>query len=100
MKGCQAPSTSATRVDVLVVETEACHLCDDAKRVLAERADDLGLHVRSLSAQSPEGQHLVAEHRAPMMPLVFVDGELLGWGRLSRRKLERRAAAARTKAAV
>ena len=91
---------SGARIDVLIVETDACHLCDDAKRVLTERADDLGLHVRTVSARSSEGQRLVAEHRAPMMPLVFVDGELLGWGRLSRRKLDRRAAAAAAKAVV
>ena len=91
---------SPGRVDVLVVEADACHLCDDAKRVLAERADHLGLHVRTMSARSPEGQELVATHRASMLPLVFVDGKLLGWGRLSRRKLERRAAAAHAKAAV
>jgi hypothetical protein len=31
--------------------------------------------------------------RAPLLPIVLVDGELLGWGRLSRGRLSARLAA-------
>lgn len=83
--------TGATQViDVVLVEAAACHLCDDAGSTLEEAAREYPLVVRRVDIASPEGRAVVREHRAPMPPIVFVDGELLGWGRLSRGKLRRR----------
>ena len=82
-------------IDVVVIEGDACHLCEDARAVLESRAGELNLSVRYLSARSDAGRRLIERHRAPMLPVVFVEGELLGWGRLSRKKLERRVRALR-----
>lgn len=87
------------RVPVVVVSAPACHFCEDAERVLTERADQLGLEVRVVSIDTEEGARLVAEHRPALSPLVLVDGVFFSSGRLPRRKLEkaffaRRAAAA------
>jgi glutaredoxin len=79
----------AGRVGVTVVTSPACHFCADAQRVLAEFARTHPLDVHSIDIASEEGRAIVRQHRAPMAPVVLVDGQLLGWGRLSRGKLRR-----------
>ena len=77
-------------IDVVLVEAPACHLCHDASEALDDAARSYRLAVRRVDIASPEGRAVVRQHRAPMPPVVVVDGELLGWGRLSRGKLRRR----------
>ncbi len=77
-------------IEVVLVEAPACHLCEDAARALEELARERALSVRQVDIASAEGRAIVRLHRAPMPPVVIIDGELLGWGRLSRGKLRRR----------
>ena len=91
-------STTASAV-ITVVHSPACHFCDDAQRVLAEFAAEYPLAVELVDAGEPRGQALVAVHRAPMFPLVLVDGVFFSVGRLPRKKL-RKVLAARNVAAV
>jgi hypothetical protein len=51
--------------------------------------------VRVVSIGDEAGRALMREHRAPMSPLVLLDGEYFSSGRLPRRKLEKRLAKAR-----
>lgn len=81
--------TAPPAVSVSVVDAPACHLCEDALEVLAALATEHPLVVIRIAGGSPEGRALMARHRAPMSPLVLVDGELFSWGRLPRRKLLR-----------
>lgn len=74
---------------ITVVHSPACHFCDDAQAVLAELGGEFPLTVDLVSATSPSGARLVHEHRAPMYPLVLVDGVFFSFGRLPRRKLRR-----------
>ena len=76
-------------VRVTVVESEACHFCVDAKQVLAEFAGRYPLEVRTVDARAVDGQVLMTRHRAPMSPLVLLDGDYFSSGRLPRRKLEK-----------
>lgn len=79
-------------IEVVLVEAAACHLCDDAATGLEEAATEYPLSVRRVDITSPEGRAVVRAHRAPMPPVVVVDGRLLGWGRLSRGRLRQRLA--------
>ena len=79
-----------TAIEVILVEAPACHSCEDAAAVLADAAGDRPLALRRVDVASPEGRAIVRACRAPMMPVVVIDGQLLGWGRLSRGKLRRR----------
>ena len=81
-------------VAVTVVEAEACHLCEDAKSTLATLAKSYPLTVEVLSISDKPGRALMDQHRAPMSPLVLLDGAYFSSGRLPRRKLERRLAKA------
>lgn len=77
-------------VQVTVVTSRACHLCEEALEVLDAAGRTYPIAVHTVAIGAPDGRAIVREHRAPMTPVVLVDGELLGWGRLSRGKLRRR----------
>ena len=82
----------AVPVVVTVVEAPACHLCEDAKSALAALAQAYPMTVRVVSIGEEPGGTLMQHHRAPMSPLVLLDGRYFSSGRLPRRKLERRLA--------
>ena len=77
---------------VTVVEAPACHLCEDAKSSLAVLARSYPLTVNVVSITDEPGRLLMQAHRAPMSPLVLLDGAYFSSGRLPRRKLEKRLA--------
>ena len=81
-------------VVVTLVEAPACHLCEHAKSALAVLAQSFPMTVRVLSIGDEAGRALMEQHRAPMSPLVLLDGQYFSAGRLPRRKLERRLAKA------
>lgn len=95
----QPPTGEPARITV--VESEACHFCEDAHLALAGLADDYPLTVETVDVRSEAGQRLMQAHRASMSPLVLLDGEFFSHGRLPRRKLAKilgqRPAVARTK---
>ena len=94
---CGSPPAQAVGVPVVItlVQAPACHLCDDAKSALAVLAQSFPMTVHVVSIDSEPGRALMDQHRAPMSPLVLLDGQYFSSGRLPRRKLERRLAKAR-----
>ncbi|HEX6514199.1 MAG TPA: glutaredoxin [Nocardioidaceae bacterium] len=80
-------STQQEPARITVVESEACHLCDDAHLALAALAASYPLAVEAVDVRSEIGQRLMQVHRASMSPLVLLDGEFFSHGRLPRRKL-------------
>jgi glutaredoxin len=90
----RAPSIQGKAVPVVVtlVEAPACHLCEDAKSALTVLAQSYPITVHVVSIGEEPGRKLMQHHRAPMSPLVLLDGQYFSSGRLPRRKLERRLA--------
>lgn len=80
-------------IEISLVQGPACHLCEDAAATISELARTLPITLRTIEATSPQGRELLQQTRAPLLPIVLVDGELLGWGRLSRGRLSARLAA-------
>ena len=80
----------AVPVVITLVEAPACHLCEHAKSALAVLAQSFPMTVRVLSIGDEAGRALMEQNRAPMSPLVLLDGQYFSSGRLPRRKLERR----------
>lgn len=74
---------------VLLLTKENCSLCDDAKDVLEKLRPHYGLEIQSISLESEEGRRLALTSSAAFPPVVFVDGELFSYGRLSERRLRR-----------
>ncbi len=87
--GTPAPAPTEGATVVTIVHAPACHFCADAQRTLAELARDFPLRVELLDWAEPRGERLMRDHRAPMYPLVLLDGVLFSSGRLPRRKLAR-----------
>ncbi len=87
-------------IEAVLVEAVACHLCDDAAQLLANAESEGKLRVRRIALESEEGKAIARATRAPMPPIVLINGELLGWGRLSRGKLDRRLTDITTQAAT
>jgi glutaredoxin len=83
----QLTTTRPTRITV--VESEACHFCEQARSSLAELAVTHPLLIDIIDVRSEEGHALMQSHRASMSPLVLLDGQFFSNGRLPRRKLTR-----------
>jgi hypothetical protein len=81
------PTAAETTTRVTVVESEACHFCDDARAVLADLTDRYPLTIETVSVRSADGRELMARHRAALSPLVLLDGAFFSHGRLPRRRL-------------
>lgn len=62
-------------VRAVIVESAVCHLCDDAARILEEAERGGMLSLRRVPLDSDEGRVVVRTTRAPMPPIVLVDGE-------------------------
>jgi glutaredoxin len=87
----ESPLVSETEpVSVVVVTAAGCHYCDHAQQVLDTIGETVPLAVTTVDLSSDEGLALMVAHRAGFPPLVVVDGEFFGFGRISLKKLERR----------
>lgn len=75
-------------IEVLVVTSPGCHFCDDGLGLLEELAEIIPIRVETIPLSSDKGRSLLVRHRAPFPPIVMIDGEFFGYGRISRRKLE------------
>ena len=66
-------------MNVVVLSKPGCHLCEDACRVVARVADELGVtwSERDIS----DDAELMAQW-AEYLPVVLVDGEVHGWFRV------------------
>lgn len=76
-------------VDVVLLTSPACHLCEDAKEALAELGREFPLAVREVGIGTPEGREIVERFRPPMPPAVVLNGSLFSSGRLPRKKLRK-----------
>ncbi len=74
-------------IDVMVVTSPGCHYCDGALRLLDELGESRPMRITTVPLSSGTGRALLVRHRVPFPPIVLVDGEFFGYGRISRRKL-------------
>jgi len=76
------PEASSAKVQVTLVTTPDCHLCEHARtileRVLADR-----LAIDEMDWNATDGNALVKRDGVPFAPAVYIEGKLCGYGRLS-----------------
>ena len=79
---------------LLLVTAPECHLCAHAREVLEEIGAETLLAVREVDVESEEAQALAARG-VPLafLPVVWDGARVLGYGRLSERRLRRELAA-------
>ncbi len=74
-------------VKVVLVTAPRCHFCDDASTLLDDLSDRFPITTRKVPLDSEEGTAIAARYRVPFPPVLLIDGEYFGHGRISRRKL-------------
>ncbi|NOY57185.1 MAG: thioredoxin family protein [Actinobacteria bacterium] len=77
------------RHSVTLVTSPGCHYCSHAREVLERVGADVPLDVSEIDLASPDGAAAQRRWRAPYPPLLLIDGELFGYGRISERKLRK-----------
>lgn len=65
-----------------------CHLCEHSKAVLTELQAEGLLAWCETADETPEGQALAAV-APPIRPVLFYEGRVLAYGRLSDRRLRK-----------
>lgn len=79
---------------VTLVTASACHLCGHAREILTRISRTWPVALSEVQWASPDGQQLVRRDGVPFPPALYIDGALVGYGRVSegrlRRILERR----------
>lgn len=80
--------------EIVLLTKEDCHFCEQAKKILDRLGAEYPLRVREVALDSSEGHALAARSGAPFPPVLFVDGQVFSYGRLSERKLRQRLARA------
>ncbi|MCL1693426.1 MAG: glutaredoxin [Actinomycetia bacterium] len=84
----RAPDRSGqSRVDVVLVTAPRCHFCNDAAELLEDLRARYRIAIREVALQSDEGADIAARFRVPFPPVLLIEGDYFGHGRISRRKL-------------
>jgi glutaredoxin len=76
-------------IAVTLLTRRDCALCDHAKQVLTTLGDEFPLEVRELDLATSEGRALGVTTGMAFPPALLIDGEPVGFGRLSERRLRR-----------
>jgi hypothetical protein len=69
-----------------------CAFCTDGRAIVQRLASEMGLVIAELAWDSPRGKSLVKRGGAFFPPAVYLDDRLLGYGRLSERRLRKQLA--------
>ena len=75
--------------DLLYVSAPDCHLCEDGRRIVEALARGAGLGVVELRWSEARARELTERDGVPFPPAVYLDDRLLGYGRLSARRLRK-----------
>ena len=70
--------------ELVLLTAPDCHMCGHGRGVL----DALGVPWREVSTSSAEGRELESS-APPMRPVLYADGRVIGYGRLSERRIRR-----------
>lgn len=76
-------------MEVLLLTQHGCTICKDTAELLIRLADEYPLALVSLDLSLPEGQAQAERGGVLFPPAVFLDGEAVGYGRLSEKQLRR-----------
>lgn len=86
-------------IEVTLVTAEGCHYCADAAALLEHLGESHPIRVHTLDLADAEGAAIARRFRIPFPPVLLVDGEYFGHGRISGRKLAKHLASTARKGA-
>ncbi len=76
-------------MEVLLLTQAQCVFCEQAKGVIERMSHSFDLSVATLDLDSAEGAELARSTGLVFPPGLFIDGELVFYGRLSERRLRK-----------
>lgn len=76
-------------VTFTLLTKQNCPLCDHAKEVLDRVEADYLVITEVIWLETTEGEEFADIHHTPFPPVLLIDGQLHGFGRLSEKKLRR-----------
>ncbi len=94
------PTPTRHCFDVLLVTSPGCHFCHEARDTLRQLGASFHLKVREIDLASDEGRAALRQWPVPFPPILVIDGELFGYGRISGRRLLRHLEARSTEGRV
>jgi hypothetical protein len=77
---------------LVYLTTPDCAFCTDGRAVVQRLAREIGLMFAEIPWDSAQGRALVERDGAFFPPAVYLDDRLLGYGRLSERRLRKQLA--------
>ena len=83
-----ANGAAATQpIRVVLVTSTGCHFCREADRLLEKLQQTFLLSIERIDLTSVEGATIARRWRVPFPPVLLLEGEYHGHGRISERKL-------------
>ena len=76
-----------TNTEITFVTSDGCHFCNDAKDLLKDLTIRFPLEISEIDLTSAEGRAIVSRWRVPFPPVILINGDYHGHGRISARKL-------------
>ena len=66
-----------------------CHFCDEGSRIVERLATETGLQIERVDWGAPRAHELAERDRPMFPPALYLGSTLLGYGRLSERRLRK-----------
>ena len=76
-------------IEVMLVTSAGCHFCREADQLLEKLRHRFPLRVERIDLTDSKGAAVARRFRVPFPPVLLIDGEYHGHGRISERKLTR-----------
>ena len=76
-------------IHVLLVTSAGCHFCRDADHLLEKLGQRFSLDIERIDLTSSRGSAIARQWRVPFPPVLLINGEYHGHGRISERRLTR-----------
>lgn len=74
---------------LVYIAAKDCHLCSDGRAIVTRLAGEIGAPVRELDWDAVDAQILLERGGVLFPPALYLDDLLLGFGRLSERRLRK-----------
>lgn len=74
---------------LLYVSAADCHLCERGRSIAHDLAEEAGLEIVEVGWSDATARGLTERDGVPFPPALYLDDRLLGYGRLSERRLRR-----------
>ncbi|WP_062354350.1 glutaredoxin family protein [Bacillus kwashiorkori] len=73
--------------EIILYMRKNCHLCDDAKNILLELANDFAFKITEIDIDCED---LLVEKYGLIIPVIMLNGEVIQYGQIVKERLSKR----------